>query len=200
MAEPTSVAEPDINADASPQRPQSLWDLFVSFTWLALQGFGGVQAVVQREMVERKRWLDKEEFLGDWATAQILPGANVVNLTLMIGGRYFGARGAAVALAGLLSAPAVIAVLLALTYTHFAAMPQVAGALRGIGAVTAGIVFAVGVRLIGGLRGSVLKVGLCAGLIVTSFILIAVVRVPLVVVLACLGSIAGVIAFKRLAA
>jgi hypothetical protein len=39
-----------------------------SFTWLALQGFGGVLAVIQREMVERKRWLTQEEFwkTGPW--------------------------------------------------------------------------------------------------------------------------------------
>jgi chromate transporter len=43
-------------------------------------GFGGVLAVIQREMVERKRWLTQEE-LEDWAVAQIMPGPNVVNLS-----------------------------------------------------------------------------------------------------------------------
>ena len=46
-------------------QPSSLIDLFISFTLLALQGFGGVLAVVQREMVERKRWLTQEEFIED---------------------------------------------------------------------------------------------------------------------------------------
>ena len=54
-------------------QPASLLDLFVSFTLLALQGFGGVLAVVQRELVERKRWLTKEEFIEEWAVAQIMP-------------------------------------------------------------------------------------------------------------------------------
>ena len=40
-------------------RPESLTDLFVSFTLLALQGFGGVLAVVQRELVEKKRWMTR---------------------------------------------------------------------------------------------------------------------------------------------
>src|SRR5439155_302779 len=82
------------------------------FTLLALQGFGGVMAVVQREMVERKRWLTQEEFIEDWAVAQIMPGPNVVNLSLMIGGRYFGLPGALAALAGLLGAPPVVVLLL----------------------------------------------------------------------------------------
>ena len=51
-------------------------------------------AVVQRELVEKKQWLTPEEFVQDWAVAQILPGPNVVNLSLMIGDRYFGVRGA----------------------------------------------------------------------------------------------------------
>ena len=55
-------------------RPRSLSDLFLSFSFLALQGFGGVLAVVQHELVERKRWLTREEFIEDWAVAQIMAG------------------------------------------------------------------------------------------------------------------------------
>ena len=78
--------------------PSSSTDLFWSFTWLALQGFGGVLAVVQRELVEKKRWLTREQFIEDWAVAQIMPGPNVVNLSMMIGDRYFGLSGALIAL------------------------------------------------------------------------------------------------------
>ena len=66
------------------QHPRSKTDLFVSFTILALQGFGGVLAVVQRELVEKKRWMTREQFVEDWAVAQIMPGPNVINLALMI--------------------------------------------------------------------------------------------------------------------
>ena len=90
------MTSPTEASSEAPQRPQprSLSDLFFSFTVLALQGFGGVLAVVQRELVEKKRWLTREEFVEDWAVAQIMPGPNVVNLSLMIGDRYFGLRGA----------------------------------------------------------------------------------------------------------
>src|SRR6478672_11162766 len=102
----------------APDRPQpkSLTDLFVSFTLLALQGFGGVLAIVQRELVEKKRWMTREEFIEDWAVAQIMPGPNVVNLSLMVGGRYFGLKGAMVALAGMLTVPLVLVLILALVY------------------------------------------------------------------------------------
>ena len=84
----------------APGAPRSRADLFWSFSWIALQGFGGVMAVVQRELVERKRWLTREQFVEDWAGAQIMPGPNVVNLSMMIGDRHFGLPGALVALAG----------------------------------------------------------------------------------------------------
>jgi chromate transporter len=54
--------------------PTNRRDLFWSFTKLALQGFGGVLAVVQREMVEKKRWLTQEQFLEDCVVAQVVPG------------------------------------------------------------------------------------------------------------------------------
>jgi chromate transporter len=141
-------------SDAAEKRPQpsSLSDLFFSFTLLALQGFGGVLAVVQREIVEKKRWMTREEFVEDWAVAQIMPGPNVVNLSLMIGDRYFGLRGAMTALAGMLAVPLLVVLALALVYAQFAGNPHVAGALRGMGAVAAGLITATGLKLMGALK------------------------------------------------
>ena len=93
-------------------KPQSCTDLFMAFLWMAMQGFGGVFAVVQRELVEKKQWMTREQFVEDWAVAQILPGPNVVNLSLMLGGRHFGLAGALSALAGLLLAPLALVLLL----------------------------------------------------------------------------------------
>jgi chromate transporter len=149
-------------AEERPQ-PKSLTDLFVSFTLLALQGFGGVLAIVQRELVEKKRWMTREEFIEDWAVAQIMPGPNVVNLSLMVGGRYFGLKGAMVALAGMLTVPLVLVLLLAVLYAQFAGHPGVAGALRGMGAVAAGLIAATGLKLFGALKKNVLGLRLCAG-------------------------------------
>jgi chromate transporter len=133
-------------------QPESLTDLFVSFSLLALQGFGGVLAVVQRELVEKKRWMTREEFVEEWAVAQIMPGPNVVNLSLMIGARYFGLKGAMAALAGMLTAPLVVVLLLAMVYAQFTDHPGVQGALRGMGAVAAGLIAATGLKLFGALQ------------------------------------------------
>lgn len=179
-------------------QPESLRDLFVSFTLLALQGFGGVLAVVQREMVEKKRWMTREEFIDDWAVAQIMPGPNVVNLSLMIGGRYFGLKGAMAALAGMLTVPLVVVLLLALVHSQFANHPGVAGALRGMGAVAAGLIAATGLKLSSALLKNVLGLRLCLALGMLCFVAIALLRWPLVYVLLGLGGIACTLAWRKL--
>ena len=165
-------------------RPASPSDLFWSFTWLALQGFGGVLAIVQRELVEKKQWLTLEEFVEDWAVAQILPGPNVVNLSLMIGDRYFGLRGALMALAGILTLPLLVVLTLAALFAGISDVPGVAGALRGMGAVAAGLIAATGIKLIAALKRNVMGRLACAALASITFVAIALARVPLVRVFA----------------
>jgi chromate transporter len=180
-------------------RPKSLTDLFVSFTLLALQGFGGVLAVVQRELVENKRWMTKEEFIEEWAVAQIMPGPNVINLSITLGSRYFGLRGALVALAGMVTFPLLVVLALALVYAEFAANPQVAGALRGMGAVASGLITATGLKLSSALQRNVLGLPLCIALGVTAFVTIAWLKLPLAWVLVALGGVGCVAAFRKLA-
>lgn len=180
-------------------QPRSPADLFISFTLLALQGFGGVLAIAQRELVERRRWMSNAEFVEDWAVAQIMPGPNIVNLSIMLGQRYFGWRGALAALAGMLTLPLLIVLLLALLYAQYAQLPAVAGALRGMGAVAAGLVVAVGLKLFPALRGNVLGLGRCMALGALCFVAVALLRWPLAYVLLGLGAVASVLAYRRLA-
>lgn len=194
-----SAALPEAAASPPLARPRSLTDLFVSFTLLALQGFGGVLAVVQRELVENKRWMSREEFVEEWAVAQIMPGPNVINLGIMLGWRYFGLRGSLAALAGMLTFPLLVVLALALVYAQFATNPHVAGALRGMGAVAAGLITATGLKLIAALRKNALGVPLCAGLGVLAFVAIAWLKLPLLWVLLALGGLGCVLAYRRLA-
>ena len=114
--------------------PSSLRELFFAFNRLALQGFGGVLPVAQRELVERLRWLTTDQFVEMLAVSQVLPGPNVVNLALMYGDRCFGVRGAFTALAGMLAAPLVVVLALTALYGQFAQISSVAGvADQGMG-------------------------------------------------------------------
>ncbi len=183
---------------SAPARPASLRDLFLSFTWLALQGFGGVAAVVQRELVERKRWLTHDDFLEDWAVAQVMPGPNVVNLALIIGGRYFGLRGALTALAGMLALPLVVVLLLALLHARMGSHPGVAGALRGMAAVSAGLFGAAALRLSAALVRHPLPLACCIALGAAGFVLVAWLRVPLLYVLPSIGGLGCVLSYYRL--
>lgn len=179
-------------------RPESLTDLFWSFSLLALQGFGGVLAVVQRELVDKKRWLTLDEFIEDWAVAQIMPGPNVINLSLMIGGRHFGIRGALVALAGMLTFPIIIVLLLAMLFAGVADEPAARGAMRGLGAVAAGLIAATGLKMLPALRKNTMGRPACAIIAALTFTAIAVLRVPLVGVLLGLGLPACIWAWYRL--
>ena len=181
-------------------QPTSLSDLFWSMTWLALQGFGGVLAVVQRVLVDEKRWLTNEEFIEDWAVAQILPGPNVVNLALMIGDRYFGLRGGLAALAGILTFPLLVVLVIAAFFASVADTPMAQGALKGMGAVSAGLIAAVGLRLITALKVNVMSVGVCVALAAMTFIAVAIMRIPLAWVLLGLGAFATLWAYRQIGA
>lgn len=193
-----SFTPPATPPEASQPRPASLSDLFFSFTWLALQGFGGVLAVIQREMVERKRWLTQEQFLEDWAVAQIMPGPNVVNLSLMVGGRYFGLPGALAAMAGMLAVPLLIVLVLGVLYTRFGTDPQLGGALRGMAAVSAGMIAATGIKLAAALARHPLPLWLGLSLVALGVLAVAVLRLPLVCVLLVLGGLGCTLTYRKL--
>lgn len=179
-------------------RPAGAGEVFRVFNWLALQGFGGVLAVAQRELVERQAWLSRAQFLEVLAIGQVLPGPNIVNMALIIGDRFLGWRGAAAAVAGLLLAPLVIVLTLAALYAHFSSQPMVAGALRGMGAVAAGLVVGTGLKLAGTLRSSVLGAPLGVTLAALAFVAIGVLRWPLVGVVLGLGALGVALAWLRL--
>ena len=180
-------------------QPRSKTDLFVSFTLIALQGFGGVLVVVQRELVEKKRWMTREQFVEDWAVAQIMPGPNVVNLSLMIGGRYFGLAGALAGLAGMLTAPLCVVLMLAVAFGGVSDQAWAQGALRGMGAVSAGLIAAVGLKLISALRANPMGMPVCLALAAASFVGVGVMRWPLAMVLLGTGVLACGWAYVQLA-
>ena len=189
--------EPAASSEALLAVPASSAELFFAFNRMALQGFGGVLAVAQHELVERKRWLSRQQFVEMLSLSQVLPGPNVVNLALMLGDRFFGWRGALSALAGMLLVPLVIVLVLTAAYAELSGIEVVAGALRGMGAVAAGLVIATAFKLIGTLRTNRLGLPLAAAFSIATFVMIALLRWPLVGVLGGLGSLAVGMAWIR---
>jgi chromate transporter len=180
------------------RQPRSVWELFAVFTRLALQGFGGVLPVAQRELVEQQRWMDKAQFVELLALGQVLPGPNIINVALIFGDRHFGWRGAAAAVAGLLAVPLVIALALALAYQGGRDLPRVAGALRGMGAVAAGLIVGTAVKLSSTLQGNAMGRLACWALVALTFAGVGLMRWPMVWVVLALGAPAMAWAGKRL--
>jgi chromate transporter len=73
-------------------RPNSLSELFNTFSMLAIQGFGGVLAFIERELVDKKKWMTREEFVEEWAIARTMPGPPALNLCIMVGAKHLCTR------------------------------------------------------------------------------------------------------------
>lgn len=186
-------------AEVGLRAPRSCTELFTAFTRLALQGFGGVIAVAQHELVEYRRWLEREQFVELLSLAQVLPGPNIINLALMFGQRHFGRRGAAAAAGGLLAVPLVIVLVAATLYGRFASIAPVAGALRGMGAVAAGLVLGTALRLAPALQRNPMGPWVCFAIVAISALALGWLRWPLVGVVLVLGAGGYAWAWYRLA-
>ncbi len=179
------------------RRPGSPRELFTAFTVLALQGFGGVIVVAQRVLCEERRWLSRGEFVEMLSVGQLLPGPNICNVALMLGDRFFGWRGAAAALCGLVAVPFGIVLALAAGYAHWSSNAAVAGALRGMGAASAGLIAGTAVKLAASLRQSPLGAPACVVLGALTFALVGLLRVPLAWALLATGSVSLGLAWRR---
>jgi len=178
--------------------PASLAEIFIAFTLLALQGFGGVLAISQTVIVEQKRWLTLEEYVEALALCQLLPGASMCNLALIVGRRFFGWRGAMAALTGLMAVPLAIVLAFTVLYARFAEVPAVSATLRGMGAVSAGFIIGTALKLTAALRDNPLRVRGCALLIALTFVMVALLRWPLAWVFPGIGILAYALAWRAL--
>jgi chromate transporter len=180
--------------------PQSKTELFTAFFKMGLQGIGAVLAAVESDLVQRKRWMTKTKFVEECAQAQLMPGPNLVNLCLMIGGRYFGIQGAAAALAGLLCIPLLLAITFAsgILFSGVLDSPHAQGALRGVGAVAIGLIAATGLKLSIALHNNAMGLTACVLFALLTFIGVGLLRLPLMWVILGLGTLACSFAYYKL--
>jgi chromate transporter len=130
------------------QKPRAgRFALFLAFSRISLSSFGGAIFWARRELVERQRWLTDREFVDLFTLGQLLPGPNVLNLTVMVGHRFAGWTGAAAAVAGFLGWPCLAVIGMGVLYRHYGAVPQVQQALTGMSSVAAGLLLATVIKL-----------------------------------------------------
>ncbi len=159
--------------------PPSLAGLFGGFLTVGLLGFGGVLPLARRMIVDQRRWLSAAEFTDLLALCQFLPGANICNVSVALGGRWHGPVGSLAALAGLLAAPFAVVIALGAIYMRWHTEPVVAHAFAGLAAAASGLVLATAIRIAGPIRARPRAVAIA----VVALVSLAVLRLPLLWVL-----------------
>jgi chromate transporter len=176
-----------------PPAPVTLGELYRGFFHAGARGVGGVLPWARRMLVEERRWLTAEEFNDVFGLCNFLPGPNTVNMAIVVGARFQGVRGALTALAGMLTLPLVVVLLLAALYTRFGALPGVDAVLRGVGAVAGGLVLATGVKMAEPLRRRPRALAFLA----VTFVVIALLGWPLLPVLLTLAPLSVLAAWMQ---
>ena len=120
-----------------------LRELAAIFFRLGVTAFGGPAAhiaMMQREVVERRKWLSAEEFLDLLAATNFIPGPNSTEIAIHVGHRRAGWKGLVVAGACFIVPAVVLTLCLAWAYVHFGELPATAAVLYGIQPVIVAIV------------------------------------------------------------
>ena len=177
----------------APPAQVSTAELFFGFLKIGLSGFGGVMPFALHTIVEQRRWLAEAEFLDVLALSQFLPGPNIVNVSIVVGRRFRGAVGALASFAGLMLMPLVIVLALAMLYAQFVQVDAVRGACSGISSSASGLILATALKLARPLKAYVWQIAVCA----VAFVAIALLRVPLLWLLAALCPVSIAIAWRR---
>ena len=176
------------------ERGINLSALFWCFLVIGITGFGGVLPVVIHEIVRRRGWLSIEEFTEILSVCQVLPGPNIVNISIMLGMRINGFAGALASIGGLLVLPVALVLVLGATYARFEDVPQVQGAVRAIAAGAAGLLIGVTVRLFWAQRTN--PIAIAVGLVVIAAV--AWIRMPLIWVILGFGPISLALTWWRM--
>jgi len=172
-----------------------LVDIYRVFFEIGLLSFGGgLMSWIHREVVERRGWMTREEFLSGVALSQILPGVNSTNVSVFVGQRLRGAVGAAVALTGVLTGPFAGVVFAATIYQWLLGAPGFTSAVAGVAAAAIGMLLRFGIEAgrLAALRGpvAVLVMGV-------TFVAVGLLRWPMLPVVAVMAPLSVAACWPR---
>lgn len=173
------MAEPD----ADHKSPRLL---FLTFLKIGVCGFGGVAPWARRVVVEERQWLSEQDYAELLGVCSALPGANTVNIAVILGDRSNGVLGSLSAVAGLLLMPLLILIGIAALYERFAINADVKNAVAGAAAATAGLVLGTGLKMIRNLKPDILGALSCGAI----FVLVGLFQASLALSLVGLGAFA----------
>lgn len=115
--------------------PRIYWQMFITFVRIGAFTIGGGYAMIpliQREVVQVRKWMSPKEFIDMLALAQSAPGVIAINTAIFIGYKLKGVRGSIVTALGCALPSFVIILLIAMVFTNFKDSPVVERIFKGI--------------------------------------------------------------------
>ena len=164
----------------------ALLDLFLQFLIVGAVSFGGGIIAYERILlVEKRKWLTTDQFMAYLAISQTMPGLNSVNLAVLTGDYLRGIKGSVIALLGLVLPGSTLVLLLGFVYTALTDHAITVLLLTGIAAGATGLLAAVTYRI----GDEHWKKPISLILITVTFVLMSIVKLPLLEVLAIMAPI-----------
>lgn len=174
-----------------PSRLKLLISLFVSFAKIGVMTFGGGLAMLpmlERELVENKKWVKSEEILDYYAVGQCTPGIIAINTATFVGYKQSKLLGAIFSTAGMVFPSLVIVSVIAAVLSNFADIPAVQHAFAGIRIAVCALIASAVIKLAKSNVKSLVQIIIA----VAAFVIIAVFGAsPVVVVIG--SAVAGLV-------
>ena len=137
------------------------FSLFFTMLKIGLFTFGGGYAMIallENEFVEKKKYMEKDEFLDMVAIAESTPGPIAINAATYIGYKQAGVLGSAMATLGVCIPSLVIIYLISLFFDAFLSLRLVEYAFRGIQVCVVYLIFSAGLKMLGQMKKTAFSV------------------------------------------
>lgn len=147
------------------QEAKNLGTLFFTFFKIGLFTFGGGYAMIallEEEFIQRRKWLDKDEFLDMTAIAESTPGPVAINSATYLGYKLAKVPGAATATVAVCLPSFLIIYAISLFFEQFTQLTVIASAFKGIQVCVIYLIFSAGVRMLKALDKSPFATGVLA--------------------------------------
>jgi chromate transporter len=150
---PKVMSDTAIRPTASPAQPSSSQDvsihqIFLEFLFIGATSFGGgVVAYLRAGLVNKRGWVNDQEFVEYLAISQSLPGLNATNMAVLVGDSLRGARGAIAALIAICLPGGLLMFAAGIAYRASGDNPTVTAMLKGVAAAAIGLILATTIQL-----------------------------------------------------
>ena len=154
-----------MNHNTPAQEVKSLGTLFFTFFKIGLFTFGGGYAMIallEEEFIQRRKWLDKDDFLDMTAIAESTPGPVAINSATYLGYKLAKVPGAATATVAVCLPSFLIIYAISLFFEQFTQLTVIANAFKGIQVCVIYLIFSAGVRMLKALDKSPFATGVLA--------------------------------------